>query len=87
MMDIKEALFQWCKRFLIKKTSATRVHWEALDTQNKFTGSGIENENILNIKLAEELHEPIIRNFKKRKVLSSFRQYLGYWSFCYTIKK
>ena len=42
---------------MIKKTSAARVQWETLDTQNKFTGSGIKNENILNIKLAEELLE------------------------------
>ena len=32
-------------------------------------GSGV-NENI---KLANELHEPIIRNFNKRKVYSSFK--------------
>ena len=33
-----------------------------------FKGSGIENQ-----KLAEELHKPIIKNFKKRKVYSSFK--------------
>ena len=36
-------------------------------------GSGIENK-----QLAEELHKPIIKNFKRRKVYSSFKkQYLG----------
>ena len=34
-------------------------------------GSGIANEP--NHQLANELHKPIIRKFKKRKVYSSFR--------------
>ena len=38
----------------------------------KSSGSGIVN-NKENIKLAEELHKPIIKTFKKRKVYSSFR--------------
>ena len=38
---------------------------------NKFSGSGIANEP--NYQLANELHKPIIKNFKKRKVYSSFR--------------
>ena len=38
---------------------------------NKFSGSGIINEP--NYQLANELHKPIIRKFKKRKVYSSFR--------------
>ena len=37
----------------------------------KSSGSGIVNE--LNYQLANELHKPIIRKFKKRKVYSSFR--------------
>ena len=37
----------------------------------KSSGSGIVNEP--NYKLANELHIPIIRKFKKRKVYSSFR--------------
>ena len=32
----------------------------------------VKNENILNKELAEELHEPIIIKFKKRKVYSTF---------------
>ena len=47
-----------------KKTSATRA--------NKFAGSGIKNENMLDHQLAEELHKPIIKKFKKRKVRSPF---------------
>ena len=31
---------------------------------------GIENENISNKELAEELHKPVVRKFKKRKVHS-----------------
>ena len=38
-----------------------------LPTQNKFAGSGIKNESISNKELAEELHKPIIRKFKKEK--------------------
>ena len=38
----------------------------------KSSSSGIKNENISNKKLAEELHKPIIRKLKKRKVHSSF---------------
>ena len=34
--------------------------------------SAIKNENISSKELAEELHEPIVRKFKKRKVHSTF---------------
>ena len=37
----------------------------------KCSGSGIVNEP--NYQLADELHKPIIRKLKKRKVYSSFR--------------
>ena len=37
----------------------------------KSTGSGIANEP--NYQLANELHKPIIRKFKKRKVYSGFK--------------
>ena len=37
----------------------------------KSSGSGIVNKE--NIQLADELHKPIIRKFKERKVRSSFR--------------
>ena len=40
----------------------------------KSKGSGIANDKIKqNLQLAEELHKPIIRKFKKRKVYSGFR--------------
>ena len=32
----------------------------------------LKNENVSNKELAEELHKPIIRKFKKRKLHSSF---------------
>ena len=38
----------------------------------KSEGSGLTN-NKENMQLADELHKPIIRKFKKRKVYSSFR--------------
>ena len=40
---------------------------------NKSLGSVIENESKQNEQLAEELHKPIIRKFKKRKVYSLFK--------------
>ena len=44
----------------------------------KTSGSGIKNENISNKELAEELHKPIIRKFKKTiRILIFYRQYLG----------
>ena len=37
----------------------------------KSTGSGIVNNDIKeNLQLAKELHNPVIRNFKKRTVYS-----------------
>ena len=38
----------------------------------KTSGSGINNKNISNKKLAEELHKTIIRKFDKIKVKSPF---------------
>ena len=38
---------------------------------NKSSGSGINNGS--NYQLANELHKPIIKKFKKRKVYSSFK--------------
>ena len=38
----------------------------------KTSGSGIKNENVSNKELAEELHNPIIRKFNKRKVPPPF---------------
>ena len=38
----------------------------------KNCGSGIKNDSISNKELVEELHKPIIRKFKKKKVHSPF---------------
>ena len=40
--------------------------------KKKPSGNGIQNENISNNELAKELHKPIIRKFRKRKVQSPF---------------
>ena len=56
MMDINVHFLQWYKNFFDKKTS----------------GGSTKSEITSNKKLAEELHKPIIRNFNKRKVHSSF---------------
>ena len=39
----------------------------------KSTGSGIKNKIKQNQQLANELHKPFIRKFKKRKVYASFK--------------
>ena len=36
------------------------------------SGGAIKNENVSNIELTEELHKPIIKKFKERKVQSPF---------------
>ena len=39
------------------------------------SGSGVANNEIVqNLQLAEELHKTIIRNFKKRRVYSEFKE-------------
>ena len=47
----------------------------------KSSGSGIvnnsNNNNKQNLQLAEELHTPIIKKFKKRKVYSGFKDIFG----------
>ena len=55
-MDIKEVLLQLFIMFFVKKAS----------------GSSIKNENISNRELGKELHKPIVRKFKKRKLQPRF---------------
>ena len=45
--------------------------YKVFDKKSK--GAGIKNEIKENQQLNNELHKPIIRKFKKRKVYSSFR--------------
>ena len=59
-MDIKEVWPLWFIIFLIKKTKGSDA-----TIANKFIP---QNE-----QLAEELHKPIIRKFKKREVYSAFK--------------
>ena len=40
--------------------------------KKKTFGGTVKNESIFNKELAEELHKPIIKQFKKRKVYSPF---------------
>ena len=37
--------------------------------------SGIKKENMSDQQLVEELHKPIIKKFKKKSILSFYRQY------------
>ena len=59
----KNPKYDWYQRGL-----ASMVY-KCFDKKSK--GSGIANEP--NYQLPDELHKPIIRNFKKRAVYSSFR--------------
>ena len=63
---------------LVKRTQSDKVLKDKAfkiasdpNYDKKSKGSGIANEP--NYQLANELHKPIIRKFKKRKVYSSFR--------------
>ena len=49
----------------------------ALLADKSASGSSIKNENISKKKLAKELQKTSIRNFKKRKVHSSFINNIG----------
>ena len=70
MMDVNVGLFQRFISFFDKKSSGGRA----------------KNQIILNKKLAEELHKPIIRKSDKSR-LSFYRQYLGCRSCRYAIDK
>ena len=48
------------------------LQWYTSFFDKKSQGGALAN-NKENIQLADELHKPIIRKFKKRKVYSSFR--------------
>ena len=57
-MGIKEGLLLWFIKVFDKKSK----------------GSGVANNEIKqSLRLAKELHKPIIRNFKKRAVYSGFK--------------
>ena len=64
MMNIKDVLLQWFIWF--DKKSALLVDKSA-------SGRVIKNENMSSKELAEELHKPINRKFRKRKVYSSVK--------------
>ena len=54
------------------QTGIASMIYKFFDKKSK--GSGVANNEIKqNLQLAEELHKPIIRKFKKRKVYSGFR--------------
>ena len=59
-------------KVLRDKAFASMVY-KCFDKKSK--GSGITNES--NYHLANELHKPIIKKFKKRKVYSSFKIIYG----------
>ena len=58
--EYQRGLASMVHRIFDKTTFAVRA--------NKFAGGVVKNENMSNRELAEKLHKPIIRKFKKRKV-------------------
>ena len=47
--------------------------YKCFDKKSQGSGNFLSSNNKENIQLAKELHKPIIRNFKKRTVYSSFK--------------
>ena len=58
-----------------QKGLASMVH-KCFDKKSVFSGSGFKSAIKQNEQLAEELHKPITRKFKKRQVYSSFQDNL-----------
>ena len=76
--DIKRYLASLIYKYFDEKFPdgvATRARSETIATWDK---SATENKKMSNQQLVEELNKSIIRKFKKRKVYSSFEDYLGY---------
>ena len=55
-MDIKEVIYRWSINFFDKKLLVAIL----------------KNENVFNKELVEELHKPILRKLRKRKVQTPF---------------
>ena len=64
MININIDLLQWSINLLIKRV--------LLDPLRLQINLQLKHENISNKELAEELHMPIIRKFKRREVQSTF---------------
>ena len=58
-------------KFFDKKSQGSGRHSSSASYRSLSSASQLANKE--NIQLADELHQPIIRKFKKRKVYSSFR--------------
>ena len=70
--EYQKGLASMVDKFFDKK-SALLARPETLAMRDKSAPSGAaKNENMLNKELTEELHKPVIRKAKKRKVYSSF---------------
>ena len=63
--EYQRGLTSMVYKFFDKKSSGGATTLAQCKTLAKINKSAIKNENISNKKLAEELHKPIIRKFKK----------------------
>ena len=68
---LKDKAFKIANDANMMVSKGDQLQWFTGFFDKKSSGSGIVNEP--NYQLANELHKPIIRKFKKRKVYSSFR--------------
>ena len=59
-------------KFINEILCATRAQSDNLATQNKFASGDIKNEIMSNQELGKELHKPVVKRLKKRKVHSFF---------------
>ena len=61
--------------------------YKFFDKNSADSGVDMHRNNEPPLDLAEELHKPIIRKFKKRTVYPGFKDYLGCWFSWYAINK
>ena len=74
-MDTKEDLILWFINFFDKKSAGSGIGNDNDNNNNIVNNNNNNNNNDIkqNYQLAKELHKPIIRKLKKRKVYSGFR--------------
>ena len=72
-MDIKGFLLLWFINFFYKRSTGSGII-----NDNNNNDNNNNNDTKQNLQLVKELHKPIIRKLKKRKVYSGFKDNI--WS-------
>ena len=71
-MDSKEVLLLWFRNFFDKKSTGGGIVNNNNNNNNNSNNNNKQNRRPLDLaalQLAEELHKPIVRKFKKKKNL------------------